>query len=71
MLAGGETGTWNAGAAPAYAEVRILDRPAPASNLLLAIGLVLLVPALYVGLGYRFEVKRWDQSDFSPYEKHT
>ncbi|GEM_PF-4085584 len=68
LLAHGETGTWSTGAPPHTAMVQIYDRPSPASNLLLAVGLILAIAGGYVWLGYRFEAARWEQSDFDPHK---
>jgi hypothetical protein len=70
LLAHGETGTWNNGQPPQSATVRIYARPAPISNFLLALGLIIATSAIYVGLMYRYEAKRWSDSAYSPYVKH-
>lgn len=69
LLAHGETGTWNNGQPPQSAAVRIYLRSAPISNFLLALGLIITTGAIYVGLMYRYEAKRWSDSLYSPYVK--
>ena len=66
LLAHGDTGTWNGGAPPSYARIFIYERPAPVSNLLLAIGLIVLVVAVGVYRDARFEAARWEGSRFKP-----
>jgi len=71
LLAHGETGAWSNGKPPESATVRIYVRAAPISNLLLALGLIITLAAIYVGLMYRYEAKRWSDNAYSPYLKHA
>ena len=68
LIANAETGTWSTGAAPTYAEIEVLERPAPVSNLMFALAVVLGIAALYVWLGRRFEARRWENSDLGSAE---
>jgi hypothetical protein len=67
LLATGQAGTWNDGSAPPRADVFIYERPAPGSNLVAMLLATLLIPAFYLWRSHAFEVRRWADSDYSPY----
>lgn len=68
VLASGGTGGWAGGTTPQYAQLQVYEKPAPATNLLLAFGIVLGLAGIFVWTGYRFEARRWEYSDYGPRE---
>jgi uncharacterized protein DUF4178 len=66
VLAKASTGSWNAAAPAASAQLRVSAAGAPVGNLAMEIVLLLLATLPFIWTAHRFERRRWELSDFSP-----